>query len=194
MKSATLKLISISTAMLLGVAPVLPAAASDFTADATQSVVAQSAAVPLKGRVTSVDVAGRTMTVLGEHGKEVRLPLVMRPDDKTLPQVGDAIALQYKDALVVELHKVAAQSDGIRKRVDTDVFLPTASGYEVARQVEVEATVLHVDAQARRVSLRGATRRFAMDVHPGVDLNQVHPGDTVRMVFVQTYAVQDTQG
>ncbi|MBB3002123.1 MAG: hypothetical protein V4793_10515 [Paraburkholderia tropica] len=194
MKSATLKLISISTAMLLGVAPVLPAAASDFTADATQSVVAQAAAMPLKGRVTSVDVTSRTMTVLGEHGKEVRLPLVMRPDDKTLPQVGDAIALQYKDALVVELHKVAAQSDGIRKRVDTDVFLPTASGYEVARQVEVEATVLHVDTQARKVTLRGATRRFAMDVHPGVDLKQVHPGDTVRLVFVQTYAVQDTQG
>jgi hypothetical protein len=192
-KEHQMKFATLGAAFVLSLAVIAPASAQNVARE-TQQMVAQATPVPLRGRVAAVDMATNTMIVKGPAGNEVRLPIVKRPDGVSPPAVGDRIELQYKDAIMVELDRIdSAANHGIRKRVDTDVFLPTASGYEVARQTDIEATIEAIDAKAHKVILRGARARFTVDVRKGVDVSKLRRGDVVHAVFVSTYAVQEAR-
>lgn len=187
-----MKFATLGAALVISLSVLAPASAQTVLANATQQIVAQANPVPLKGRVAAVDYATNTMIVKGAKGNEVRLPIVKRPDGVSPPAVGDSIDLLYKDALVVDLDKTNGKKNVIRQRVDTDVFVPTSTGYEVARQVAIDATVQAVDPGTRKLVLRGAHQRFTMDVRKDVDMTTLHRGDVVHVVFVSTYSVRET--
>jgi len=97
-----------------------------------------------------------------------------------------------QDALLVTADKIKGEDEGIRKRVDTNVYLPASSGYDAARQVEVQATVQHINAKKREVTLRGAYQTLTFKVGPDIDLKTLRVGDTIHAVFVSAYATQVT--
>jgi len=127
-------------------------------------------------------------------GNLVQMPLVMSQRAGRPVAAGDKIDMQYKDAVAVDMQKLDGSPSGIRKRVDTGVLVPQTNGYEVAHQVEVEATVQDVNLKDRRLKLRGPYQPVTVEVAKGVDMERVRPGDTVRLVFVSTYAVSGARG
>ena len=107
-------------------------------------------------------------------------------------KVGDRVDVLYKNALLVKADKVTGKDNGIRKRVDTQVYEPASGGFEAARQIEVLATVQKIDHKNRLVTLRGAYQTQTLEVGPDVDLKDVKVGDTIHAVFVSAAAVQVT--
>jgi len=60
------------------------------------------------------------------------------------------------------------------------------------RQVEVQATVQHINAKKREVTLRGAYQTVTLQATPDIDLKTLKVGDTIHAVFVSAYATQVT--
>lgn len=189
-----MKVSTFTAALVIGMAVTAAAGAHDALSATTREVVAQSHAISIRAEVVAVDRAGNTMTVLGPMGNLVQMPLVTSQRPGMLVAVGDKIDMQYKDAVAVDVQKLDGSSNGIRKRVDTGVLVPRTHGYDVAHQVEVEATVQAVDLKDRRLKLRGPYQPVTVEVAKGVDMEHVRPGDTVRLVFVSTYAVSGVRG
>ena len=127
-------------------------------------------------------------------GNLVQMPLVASRKTGAPVRPGDIVQVLYKDAVAVDVQKLDEPLSGIRKRVDTGVFLPQTTGYEVAHPVEVEATVQDVNPKDRTLKVRGPYQPVTVEVAKGVDIGHVHRGDTVRRVFVSTYAVSQAQG
>jgi len=187
MKAATL-----GAALMLGIAVMQPAAAQDALASAAQAVVANAEPVHVKAQIVGIDRAARVVTLRGPRGNDV--DIAIGPQVSTFDQlnVGDTVDVLYKNALLVTADKVTGADKGIRKRVDTSVYIPASSGYEAARQVEVQATVQHIDMKKRKVTLRGAYQTVTLDATPDIDLKALKVGDTIHAVFVSAYATQIT--
>lgn len=189
-----MKISTFAATLLIGMTVAATAGAHDTLSASTRQVVAQSPAIAIRAEVLSVDRAGNTMTVGGPMGNLVQMPLVMSQRAGRPVAAGDKIDMQYKDAVAVDMQKLDGSPSGIRKRVDTGVLVPQTNGYEVAHQVEVEATVQDVNLKDRRLKLRGPYQPVTVEVAKGVDMERVRPGDTVRLVFVSTYAVSGARG
>ena len=189
-----MKISTFAATLLIGMTVAATAGAHDTLSASTRQVVAQSPAIAIHAEVLSVDRAGNTMTVGGPMGNLVQMPLVMSQRAGRPVAAGDKIDMQYKDAVAVDMQKLDGSPSGIRKRVDTGVLVPQTNGYEVAHQVEVEATVQDVNLKDRRLKLRGPYQPVTVEVAKGVDMERVRPGDTVRLVFVSTYAVSGARG
>jgi Cu/Ag efflux protein CusF len=187
MKAATL-----GAALMLGIAVMQPAAAQDALASAAQAVVSNAEPVHVKAQIVGIDRAARVVTLRGPRGNEVDIAIGPQVTSFDQLNVGDTVDVLYKNALLVTADKVTGADKGIRKRVDTSVYLPASSGYEAARQVEVQATVQHIDVKKRKVTLRGAYQTVTLDATPDIDLKALKVGDTIHAVFVSAYATQIT--
>ncbi|CAM2183769.1 RND efflux pump membrane fusion protein barrel-sandwich domain-containing protein [Paraburkholderia sacchari] len=166
--------------------------AQSALATAAQDIVANEPPVHVKVQIVGIDRASRVITVRGPRGNEVQIGLSQQVANFDKLNVGDTVDVLYKNALLVTAEKVTGKDKGIRKRVDTNVYLPASSGYDAARQVEVQATVQHINAKKREVTLRGAYQTVTLEATPDVDLKKLKVGDTIHAVFVSAYATQVT--
>ncbi|RFU49456.1 hypothetical protein [Paraburkholderia sp. DHOC27] len=187
MKAATL-----GTVLLVALA-VCPAGwAQDELASATRGVVNIVQPVHITARIVGIDAGARTLILEGTDGNTVDVLVGQQVAGFDKLQVGDRVDVLYKNAMLVKADKVAAASNGIRTRVDTQVYAPASGGFESARQIEILATVRKIDRAHRLVTLRGAHQTRTLQVGPDVDLKDVKVGDTVHAVFVSAAAVQIT--
>jgi hypothetical protein len=161
-------------------------------ASAAQEIIANVPPTHIQAKIVGIDRAARVVTLRGPGGNDVDIAIGPQVSNFDQLNVGDTVDLLYKNALLVTADKVAGADKGIRKRVDTSVYLPASSGYDAARQVEVQATVQHINAKKREVTLRGAYRTITLAVGPDVDLKTLKVGDTIHAVFVSAYATQVT--
>ncbi|WP_421027043.1 hypothetical protein [Paraburkholderia sp. A1RO-5L] len=166
--------------------------AQSALASATQNLVANTPPVHVQVKIVGIDRASRVITVRGPRGNEVQIALSQQVSNFDQLNVGDTVDVLYKNALLVTAEKVTGKDKGIRKRVDTNVYLPASSGYDAARQVEVQATVQHINAKKREVTLRGAYQTVTLEATPDIDLKKLKVGDTIHAVFVSAYATQIT--
>jgi hypothetical protein len=200
MKAATL-----AAAMVMGVAvgqaawaqneqPAQPDQAGGQTAlaGAAQAIIANVPPVHLKAKIVGIDRAARVVTLRGPRGNDVDIALSPQVGNFDQLNVGDTVDVLYKNALLVTANKVTGSDKGIRKRVDTNVYLPASSGYDAARQVEVQATVQHINLKKREVTLRGAYQTVTLEAPSDLDLKSLKVGDMVHAVFVSAYATQVT--
>ncbi len=161
-------------------------------ASAAQSVIAMAPPVHVKAKIVAIDRGSRVVTLRGPRGNDIDIALSQQVGNFDQLNVGDTVDVLYKNALLVTADKVTGKDKGIRKRVDTSVYLPASSGYDAARQVEVQATVQHINAKKREVTLRGAYQTVTVQATPDVDLKALKVGDTIHAVFVSAYATQVT--
>ncbi|WP_051481245.1 hypothetical protein [Paraburkholderia nodosa] len=159
---------------------------------AAQDVIANAEPVHIQAKIVGIDRAARVVTLRGPRGNDVDIALSQQVNNFDQLKVGDTVDVLYKNALLVTAEKVTGKDKGIRKRVDTNVYLPASSGYDAARQVEVQATVQHINAKKREVTLRGAYQTVTLQATPDIDLKTLKVGDTVHAVFVSAYASQVT--
>lgn len=187
-----MKAAKIGTLLILCLAAVRPVFAQDVLASATQAVVAGAAPAHMKTQIIGIDRASRVLTLRGPEGNEVDIAVGPQVGNFDQLNVGDTVDVLYKNALLVTADKVTGADEGIRKRVDTNVYVPASSGYEAARQVEVQASVQHIDHKKHQITLRGAYRTVTLDVAANTDLKDVKVGDMVHAVFVSAYATHVT--
>lgn len=166
--------------------------AQSALAGAAQAIVANAEPVHVQARIVGIDRASRVVTLRGPRGNDVDVALSQQVSNFDQLNVGDTVDVLYKNALLVTAEKVTGKDKGIRKRVDTNVYLPASSGYDAARQVEVQATVQHINLKKREVTLRGAYQTVTVDATPDVDLKKLKVGDMIHAVFVSAYATQIT--
>jgi hypothetical protein len=168
------------------------AASAPDLAGAAQAIVANTPPVHIQAKIVGIDRAARVVTLRGPQGNEADIALSQQVGNFDQLKVGDTVDVLYKNALLITADKVTGKDAGIRKRVDTNVYLPASSGYDAARQIEVQATVQHINVKKREVTLRGAYRTVTLAVGPDIDLKHLKVGDTVHAVFVSAYATQVT--
>ena len=159
---------------------------------AAQEVIANAEPVHIQAKIVAIDRAARVVTLRGPRGNDADIALSQQVSNFDQLNVGDTVDVLYKNALLVTADKVTGKDKGIRKRVDTNVYLPASSGYDAARQVEVQATVQHINAKKREVTLRGAYQTVTLKATPDVDLKNLKVGDTIHAVFVSAYATRVT--
>jgi Cu/Ag efflux protein CusF len=148
--------------------------------------------VHIKAEIVGIDPGMRTVTLQGPAGRVIAVMVSQQVAGFEKLKVGDRVDVLYKNALLVKADKVSGGNNGIRSRVDTQVYAPASGGFESARQIEVLATVQKIDHKKGLVTLRGAAQTQTLQVGPDVDLKDVKVGDMVHAVFVSAAAVQIT--
>src|SRR6266702_4130742 len=157
-----------------------------------QALLATAPPVEIKARISDIDRASRIIRLHGQKGHDIDVAMGPQVENFDQLRVGDNVEVLYKNALLVSADKIAGADKGIRKRVDSSVYQSTPSGYSAARQIEVQATVLDMDASKREMRLRGAYRTVTLVVGPDIDFKTLKVGDTVHAAFVSSYATRVT--
>jgi Cu/Ag efflux protein CusF len=187
MKAAT-----IGAALLLAMTTAQPVWVQNSLADATRGVATAVEPVHVKAEIVGIDPGMRIVTLQGPAGHVIAVMVSQQVAGFEKLKVGDRVDVRYKNALLVKADKVSGGNNGIRSRVDTQVYAPASGGFESARQIEVLATVQKIDHKKGLVTLRGAAQTQTLQVGPDVDLKDVKVGDMVHAVFVSAAAVQIT--
>jgi hypothetical protein len=193
--------LAVAVIVIMGVAPwasaqtAQPASSAQEPSALTgrvQALLATAPPVEIKARISDIDRASRIITLHGQKGHDIDVAMGPQVENFDQLRVGDNVEVLYKNALLVSADKIAGADKGIRKRVDSSVYQSTPSGYSAARQIEVQATVLDMDASKREMRLRGAYRTVTLVVGPDIDFKTLKVGDTVHAVFVSAYATRVT--
>ncbi|MFL9960541.1 hypothetical protein PQR02_05265 [Paraburkholderia sediminicola] len=181
-----------AVAMVAALAAVQPGWAQDEMASTAQGMLSAVQPVHMKAEITGIDAGARALMLKGAGGNTVVVLVGQQVDGFDLLKVGDRVDVLYKNALLTKAEKVSGADNGIRKRVDKQVYTPASGGFESTRQTEVLATVEKIDHKKRLVTLRGAYQTQTLEAGPDVDLKDVKVGDTIHAVFVSAAAVQIT--
>lgn len=175
-------------AALLCVPSPLPAQQGGRASEAAGA--ATVAAITASATVQSVDVAQRSVSLRRDSGEvvELRVGDEVRNLDQVEP--GDRVTVTYAVGLVVALSPPGAPP----VRVE-DVEVARAApgqrpGGVARRMVAVTATVVAVDAQARRVTLAGPRQTVTLAVADDIDLARVEVGDSVGAVYEESLAIR----
>ena len=179
---------AVSLAVVLA-APVHAQAGGAAVATAPgKAVIAET--VKLTGTITAIDAKTRDVTIKGAQGNEV--VVTAGPDVKNFDKlkVGDAVALQYVEALTLELKKggglVVARSEKANAVAAKPGELPAGA---VGRQVTVVADVVATDPAKQTITLKGPQRTVTMRIPDAEQFKRVAKGDQVEATYTQAMAV-----
>jgi hypothetical protein len=140
--------------------------------------------------ITAIDKATREVTLKGPQGNEVVVQA--GPDVRNFDamKVGDAVNVEYVEALTLELHKgstapVARVEQGAAARAQPG----TQPGGAIGRKITVLAEVMAVDTAANTVTLRGPNRTVVLPVADPAKLKNVAVGDRVEATYTEAVAI-----
>jgi hypothetical protein len=144
--------------------------------------------VKVTATVTAIDAAKREITLKGPQGKE----LTAGPDVRNFDQikVGDSVVVRYAEALTLTLKKDGKELRGATETADA---ARAKKGEKpagvVARQVEVTADVIALDAKTRTVTLRGPNRVVDLKIPDPGQFKLIKVGDQIQAVYTEAVAV-----
>jgi Cu/Ag efflux protein CusF len=176
------------------------ACAVSMACAALHQVYAQDAASEPAGRgvadvaqaqahVVGIDPATNSVTLQGASGRAMEVAVDPQIGDVSKLRLGDIVNIEYRDAVL--MRAVKAAPGAIRERIETEAAIPASGGITArARTVEVMATIQHIDAKKRLVTLRGPERTVTLAVPPDVSLTGLKKGDMVHAQFESATAVQ----
>jgi Cu/Ag efflux protein CusF len=146
--------------------------------------------VKATGTVEAVDKATRQVSIKGPKGNVNTV--TAGPDVRNFDQikVGDQVIVQYLEAVSLTLKKDGKE---LRSRTDTTDSARAAAGDKpagiVARQVEVIADVIAVDAKTQVVTLRGPKQVVELKVRDPEQFKLIKVGDQIQAVFTEAVAM-----
>jgi Cu/Ag efflux protein CusF len=141
----------------------------------------------IQARVAGIDPSYNSVTLRDAGGEMVVFEISPDIADVKTLQIGDTVNIAYRNAILTHADKVA--STGIRERIETEVMQPASNGeVNSTRSVEFVATVLKIDRRNRKVTLRGPTQTQEFDVAPGLSLDSLRVGDSMRAEFISAAA------
>ena len=181
-------LIALAAAAVLA-APALAQTGGGVVATAPgKAVIAET--IKISATITAIDKATRDVTLKGPQGNE--LTVTAGPDVKNFDQlkVGDQVALQYVEALSLELKKGGGKP--VAKTEKTDAVAAKKGetpGGAAGRQVTVVADVVALDPAKQIVTLKGPKQTVNLKVPDPAQFKNIAKGDQVEATFTQAMAV-----
>ena len=140
--------------------------------------------------IEAIDKAKRLITLKGPEGNS--LVIQAGPDVKKFDQlkVGDLVAVEYVEALTLELKKGGGQ---VRERTERENMVTSKPGEKpgaaAGRQVTVIADVISVDAAKQTVRLKGPKRTVDLKVRDPEQFKLIKVGDQVEATFTEAVAI-----
>jgi Cu/Ag efflux protein CusF len=144
----------------------------------------------ITGTIAAIDKATRDVTLKGPQGGEITV--TAGPDVKNFDslKVGDQVALQYVEALTLELKKggglVVQRTEAAAGAAAKPGERPAGA---VGRQVTIVADVVAVDAAKQMVTLRGPQRTVELRIRDAEQFKRIAKGDQVEATFTQAVAL-----
>jgi len=141
-------------------------------------------------KIVSIDAATRSVSLKASNGKTVALVIGEEARNFDQLKVGDAVTVEYKEALTLSLKKGSGPLS-IHEREISDRSAPGAKpGGTVGREVKAIADVVAVNPAANTVTLKGP-RGNTVDlvVQDPEQLKNVKKGDRVEATYTEAMAV-----
>jgi len=153
-----------------------------------QATVAQ--ALTLTATVEAIDVAKREIALKGPRGNVVALAVDPEVRNLDKVKVGDQVVVRYIEALSLTLKKDGKDLRGSTQSGDA-ARAPAGQrpAAAAARQVEVTADVVAVDAKTQTVTLRGPKRMVDLKVPDPGQFKLIKVGDQIQAVYTEALAV-----
>jgi Cu/Ag efflux protein CusF len=146
--------------------------------------------VKVTGTIEAVDGASRQITVKGPKGNLAVLAVGAEVRNFDQLKVGDRVVAQYVEALSLtlkkdgkELRSSSTAKDGARAPAGDK---PAGA---VARQIEVTADVIAVDAKTQVVMLRGPKQTVELKVPDRQQFKAIKVGDQIQAVYTEAVAL-----
>ena len=149
--------------------------------------------VTLTGTIKSIDKDSRSVTVVGEQGKEITVQA--GPEVKNFAQlgVGDRVDVSYAQAILVELKKgggaVVARTENSGM---TSAAPGTAPGAMAGRQVKIVGDVTKTDAATQSITVRGPQRTIDVKIRDPEQFKLIAVGDQLEATYFEAAAVDVT--
>ncbi|MEM5274623.1 copper-binding protein [Cupriavidus taiwanensis] len=141
-------------------------------------------------KIVSIDPATRSVSLKASNGKTIALVIGEEARNFEQLKVGDAVTVEYKEALTLSLKKGSGPLS-IQEREISDRSAPGAKpGGTVGREVKAVADVVAVNTKANTVTLKGP-KGNTMDlvVDDPAQLKGVKKGDRVEATYTEAMAV-----
>lgn len=180
----TLLFITLLTTMLL--------ATLSFSADESSgkpSVMVEGTATAV-AIVVAIDEESRKITLKGLEGEI--LAFTAGPEVRNFGQIkrGDQVIMSYYEGFAIGF---SPKGSGVRERVDSiDVEraeLGEKPGAKITGSIAAIGTVMAIDVENRKVTLKGAKKTVVLEASEDIDLSQIKVGDKVEALYIQSYAV-----
>jgi hypothetical protein len=146
--------------------------------------------VTVSARVEAIDQKTREVTLKGPQGNLTTI--TAGPDVRNLAQVkvGDMVTVRYLEALTLTLKKGGKE---LRSAKESDAGARAKAGDRpggvVAKQVEITADVIAVDAKTQTITLRGPKRTVDLKLQDPEQFKLVKVGDQVQAVYTEAVAI-----
>jgi hypothetical protein len=185
--------VALSLALLTVTAHVGAQTDQQLSSAAIQSVLS-APPKQVQAQITGIDPGTRTLTLKGTKGRVIRVVVGKEVTNFDTLKIGDRVDVQIRDAILVKAVKASAKDDGLRKRVDTEVYAPASGseGFGAVHEVEVIATVQSINQKKKTITLRGPWHTETFDLSSEIAAYKLKAGDTVHAVMISATAVQVT--
>ena len=198
-KSVSTSLVAAAMMITVGAAPLVwspPAAAQN---PVLSNVIPPSAQVTIQARITAIDPAARTVTLVGANGNE--LTLGAGPGDKLeMLHVGDQVTAQYYRSVAFD---VVASKPGNQAPVSDQSLEQavtrggTTPGGTAVRVTKIQATVVGIDLSAQNLDVVNPSGGGVYTIHVTdpervAKLSTLKVGDTITAAISQALAVSVT--
>jgi hypothetical protein len=152
---------------------------------------AAAQAVEVRAVVVGIDKAARTLDLKGPKGRVVSLAASEEVRNFDQIQLGDHVVVRYVRALTLELKKTGSQVMERSDKSDAAVAKPgERPAVGAARQVQVMANVIAVNAKTRTVTLKGPKGNVVdLALDDPKQVANIKKGDQVQAVYTEALAV-----
>ena len=197
-KSVSTSLVAAAMMITVGASPLVspPAAAQN---PVLSNVIPPSAQVTVQARITAIDPAARTVTLVGANGNE--LTLSAGPGDKLeMLHVGDQVTAQYYRSVAFDVvaSKPGNQAPVSDQRLEQAVTRGgTTPGGTAVRVTKIQATVVGIDLAAQNLDVVNPSGGGVYTIHVTdpervAKLSTLKVGDTITAAISQALAVSVT--
>jgi len=149
--------------------------------------------VNVTATITAIDPKTRAVTLKGPQGREITLTAGPEVRNFAQMKVGDAVDVQYVEALTLELKKGGGMT--VQKSESAGAMRAkegAAPAGAVGRQVTVIADVIAVDPATQTVTLKGPQRTVDLKVRDPKQFALVAKGDQVEATYTEAVAIAVT--
>jgi hypothetical protein len=166
-----------------------PGASPKAKADAKGAI--EVGAITKTAKVTAVDAAKRTVTLVNPDGitKTYELGKNVRNFDQI--KVGDEVKATLLEAVAVAVSKSNAPPDASERDLVAVAPKGAMPGVIMAKTRQISAKIVSLDPQARTVTVEGpAGGTPTIKVGPKVNLNELQKGDNVTLRVTDALALR----
>ena len=166
-----------------------PSAAPKDKADAKGAI--EVSAITKTAKVTAVDPAKRTVTLVNPDGITNTYELGKNVRNFDQIKVGDEVKATLLEAVAVAVSKSSAPPDASGRDLVAVAPKGAMPGVIMAKTRQISAKIVSVDPQARTVTVEGpAGGTPTIRVGPNVNINELQKGDDVTLRVTAALALR----